>query len=288
MRTGSLVAVLTFVTTLVGCTSAPTIGDGGTDAGETLEGRPCSLDPSAEPMLKTSAAGIVQRCSDGWTQAENDGRPCLTPDECAGAGLVCVPTNGWVAWDTKCREPCQPQACSSGTCTACTDGSQSYCVKGSSTPVTCKTPVPEVDGNGRSCTVEGSPYPCTATVQCCSHRLGAKATCYQPLSNGSPVGSAHCDYHCKTNADCDDIYGSTTGYCCLDVLSTKYRALGTAQGTKTCATKQYDSRCTRTPTGGGTDAGGGSKCGNCGTYGSFGSCCGGAFCAGECIGSPCC
>jgi hypothetical protein len=30
------------------------------------------------------------------------------------------------------------------------------------------------------------------------------------------------------------------------------------------------------------------KCGSCDTFGSYGRCCGGSYCAGECIGSSCC
>ena len=102
-----------------------------------------------------------------------------------------------------------------------------------------------------------SPSPCQDSKDCCSDRFGNKATCYQLLSGGgpNPYSKPACDGNCDSDSDCDDVYGPTTGYCCLPVPAKEmpggplaYFVLGTPNGTKTCNTRKFDARCTRVPT----------------------------------------
>ncbi len=271
-------------------------GDDGDDGGGAGDSEPdsgsyCTYDFAAEPMVDTSWAGTVQRCSEGWVAGSSK---CYTAGECEAAGMICAPRTGAYLYDTRCLYPCQPQACPGtdglNVCKVC-ENYAPYCDSDGE----CKPPmVPVVNGYGEPCSYETQPDPCSDGLQCCDSRYGYPASCFQLLGTDgqpNPYSDPYCKMHCETDGDCDLHLGAENAYCCLDVLATEYAYVGTQRGSRTCSTREFDDRCTRVPSSsssGSSSSSSGDPCNGCGTYGSYGSCCGEPFCAGECIGSPCC
>lgn len=92
-------------------------------------------------------------------------------------------------------------------------------------------------------------------------------------------------------ADCGNVFASDcVNYCAFDVCQAEPCTTSTDCNGAPCepyviSGESFGAWChyDAPPAGGG-----GNPCGDCGTFGSFGECCGGMYCAGECVGSPCC
>lgn len=94
---------------------------------------------------------------------------------------------------------------------------------------------------------------------------------YSHAADPPELVNPRCAPTCTDDSSCHDGWECVTSYVDYD----------TTEPTDICQIARSDDPPPR-------DAGGSDPCGRCGTFGSFGECCGGAYCAGDCIGSPCC
>jgi hypothetical protein len=290
LQRGSVVAFAAFVaaSTWLACSSSSSGEAASQPAESTIWDKPCTLDLESEPVLPDG----LQRCTEVWAAEKNARKPCIPKADCESAGGLCIVKNGGLHWDTRCFAACNPSACPEGTgsCVVC-EGQEAHCEK---SPKRCYPPtVAPVNGAGQPCTQ--SKRPCSDKRDCCGTRFGNPGTCYQLMTNGQPnsLSQPSCQTNCETNRDCDDIYGDTTGFCCLPVLSVlppggnmlTYTAVGRASGDKTCVTKKFDNRCTRVPTSTSSSSSGGSSgSGGCDYSGCMEACthAGGTNCGEDC------
>jgi hypothetical protein len=178
--------------------------------------------------------------------------PCSYQSDCCG-GFICVNFGDSARCTMECtRDGHCPEDC----CVGLEDSDQSVCAPGEYCGSTCK-------GAGETCSRNGD---------CCSG--------YVCVNWGDHVS---CAYECSYGSECNS-------GCCADLES----------GSGACGNSIY---CSESDGGGGDecpfsncrDLAGGYVCVDgacecspeCTVYGSS-VCCGGSFCAGDCIGSPCC
>lgn len=280
----SLIGAALILCVCVGCE-----GDSD-DAGQTAAEVYCDTEATRSVKWSTSSAGDVAACSPAWAQATGEA-PCRAPSDCEGAGRACVKKPG--ALGDLCVLRCGDgvTVCPTGmTCLQCED-SEPHC----STRSSCPAPrYPQVDGRGNPC--DAWVPNCTDTVECCSTAGGRPSVCvetYLDFTTRDDFTSRTCNGTCETSADC------STGFCCLPFdtkesdSSAQIQLLGASGKPKTCFPPDIYDFCKSPASSGGSGGSGGSGssgggCGKCGTFGSHGSCCGPPFCAGDCIGSPCC
>lgn len=268
-------------------------GGGEDSGGSSSEAVLCDTEATRAVTRSTSRAGEVATCSEAWVLATDEPR-CVAPADCQAQGKACVKTPG------KLTEQCS-QRCGDGT-TVCPEGmtclqcedSEPHC----STKSSCPDPrYPQFDGHGNACTWTPN---CTDTPDCCSTSDGRASICVETFidfTTREDYVSRTCEDTCETSSDCPD------GFCCLPYDkqdpdgTAQIKLLGAHGAYKVCWPPNIYDFCKSATSSGGTSgggsggsSGGGSSggCGKCGTYGSHGSCCGPPFCAGDCIGSPCC